>query len=112
MGVADGQERPLDPDREVDGRPGGELLDVHVPAVLPGRHGAVAAGLVERGPEDPGKRRERHGHARARVGAHPRERAVLEVPDLEERVREVGLRQEPAARADVGPAERGRRPDI
>ena len=70
----------------------------------PGSSSAVA--------QHPREGRDRHGHRgaeRARMrAATPSPR----VPDLQERVREVGLGQEAAAGPDVGPAERRRRPDI
>ena len=101
--VADAEERAVHPHRKEERRPGGELLEVHVAAVLPGRHRAVGSGLVEGHAHHPRKRGDRHGD----VPSHARVRAVAEVPDGQMRLREVGLRQETSPRADRRPAERG-----
>ena len=103
MPVAHAEERARHPHGQVERRAARELLDVHVAAVLPGRHRAVSAGLVERRAHDARERLDRHGDA----AVHARVRAVGEVPDLEERLREVRLRQQPAPRPDRGPAEVG-----
>ena len=85
VGVAHAEERPVHPHRQVERRARGELLDVHVAAVLPGRHGAVAAGHVERGPHHARERRNRHRDVVARAGVG----AVAQVPDLQVRLAEI-----------------------
>src|SRR5207245_13515 len=74
--------------------PGGELLDVHVAAVLPGRHRAVTTRLIERDPHDAGEGIERHGD----TVAHPRAGAVGEIRHLGARLREVLCAEHAAAR--------------
>src|SRR5207245_2466733 len=82
--VADAEEGAVHPYGQVERRALRELLDVHVAAVLPRRHRAVAARLVEGGAHHARERLDGHGHTlvHARVGP------VGQVPDLEKRLAE------------------------
>ena len=62
VGVAHAEQRAVHQHRQVERGAGGELADVHVAAAAPGRHRAVAAGLVEGHAHHAGERLDGHRH--------------------------------------------------